>query len=165
MMLREAIEQYILWRQAHGAKFTSEASVLRRFLGYADGHAACDAVTKAQVLAYLAGKGPLTRYRENKYYALAGFWRYAISRDHASRSPLPDNEPRYHQPGRDRTSTRPTNCDGSSILRPSRSAGTAPGNWTRSHSGLCLSCYMEPGCASVRRRALPRRISICKKPS
>jgi site-specific recombinase XerD len=94
MMLREAVEQYILWRQAHGAKFTSEASVLRRFLGCADGHAACDAVTEAQVLAYLAGKGPLTRYRENKYYALDGFWRYAISRDHASRSPLPDNEPR-----------------------------------------------------------------------
>jgi hypothetical protein len=45
MMLREAIEQYIVWRQAHGAKFTSEAGVLRRFLGYADGHAACDAVT------------------------------------------------------------------------------------------------------------------------
>lgn len=94
MMLHEAIEQYIVWRQAHGAKFTSEVGVLRRFLGYADGHAACDAVTKAQVLAFLAGKGPLTRYRENKYYALAGFWRYAISRDHASRSPLPDNEPR-----------------------------------------------------------------------
>jgi integrase len=94
MMLREAIEQYILWRQAHGAKFVSDAGVLRRFLGYADGDAACDAVTKAQVLAFLAGKGPLTRYRENKYCALGGFWRYAISRDLASRSPLPDNEPR-----------------------------------------------------------------------
>ena len=40
------------------------------------------------------GKGPLTRNRENKYYALAGFWRHAISRGHAARSPLPDNEPR-----------------------------------------------------------------------
>ena len=54
------------------------------FLGYADGDAACDAVTTAQVLAFLAGKGPLTRHRENKYYALAGFWRYAISRGHAT---------------------------------------------------------------------------------
>jgi integrase len=94
MMLREAIEQYILWRQAHGAKFTCEGDVLRRLLRYADGDAACDAVTTAQVLTFLVGKGPLTRNRENKYYALAGFWRYAISRDHASRSPLPDNEPR-----------------------------------------------------------------------
>ena len=30
MMLREAIEQYILWRQAHGAKFTTGANLLRQ---------------------------------------------------------------------------------------------------------------------------------------
>jgi site-specific recombinase XerD len=94
MMLRDAIGQYILWRQAHGAKFTTGADLLRRFLGYAEGDAACDAVSTTQVLAFLAGKGPLTRHRENKYYALAGFWRHAISRGHASHSPLPDNEPR-----------------------------------------------------------------------
>jgi len=94
MTLHEAIEQYILWRQAHGAKFTNNLYILRCFLRYTDGNAACDAVTRAQVLTFLAGNGPLTRYRENKYYTLAGFWRHAISRGHASRSPLPDNEPR-----------------------------------------------------------------------
>src|SRR3954447_13168649 len=51
-------------------------------------------VTTAQVLAYLAGEGPPTRHRENKYYALAGFWRHAISRGHAARSPMPDDAPR-----------------------------------------------------------------------
>ena len=94
MTLREAIEQYVLWRQAHGAKFTTGANLLRSFLGHADGDAACDAVTTAQVLAFLAGEGPLTRHRENKYYALAGFWRHAISRGHARRSPLPNDEPK-----------------------------------------------------------------------
>ena len=94
MTLREAIEQYIVWRRAHGAKFTTGANLLRHFLGYADGDAACDLVTTAQVLAFLAGTGPLTRHRENKHYALAGFWRHAISRGHAEHSPLPDNEPR-----------------------------------------------------------------------
>src|SRR5712671_4850193 len=94
MTLREAIGQYILWRRAHGAKFTACANLLRHFLGYADGNAACDAVTTAQVLAFLAGKGPLARHRENKYYALAGFWRHAISRGHAMRSPLPNSEPK-----------------------------------------------------------------------
>jgi site-specific recombinase XerD len=94
MILREAIEQYVLWRQAHGAKFTTGANLLRRFLDHAEGDAACDAVTTGQVLAFLAGKGPPTRQRENKYYALAGFWRHAISRGHATRSPMPDNEPR-----------------------------------------------------------------------
>ena len=94
MTLREAIERYILWRKAHGAKFTSGANLLRQLLRHADGDAECDAVSTAQVLAFLAGAGPLTRHRENKYYSLAGFWRHAISRGHATRSPLPDNEPR-----------------------------------------------------------------------
>lgn len=94
MTLREAIEQYILWRQAHGAKFATARNLLRQFLRHADGDAECDAVTTAQVLAFLAGKGPVTRHRENKNYALAGFWRYAISRGYARCSPLPDNEPR-----------------------------------------------------------------------
>lgn len=94
MTLREAIEQYVLWRQAHGAKFTTARNLLRQFLRHANGDAGCDAVTTAQVLAFLAGKGPLTRHRENKNYALAGFWRYAISRGYARCSPLPDDEPR-----------------------------------------------------------------------
>jgi site-specific recombinase XerD len=94
MMLRDAIERYILWRRAHGAKFTTGANLLRHFLRYADGNATCDAVTTSQVLAFLAGNGPLARHRENKYYALAGFWRHAISRGHATRSPLPNSEPK-----------------------------------------------------------------------
>jgi site-specific recombinase XerD len=94
MTLCEAIEQYILWRQAHGAKFTGSAGILRRFLRCAEGNVGCDAVTSVQVLNFLGGSGPLTRLRENKYYALVGFWRYAISRGHATRSPLPDNEPK-----------------------------------------------------------------------
>jgi site-specific recombinase XerD len=93
MILREAIERYVLWRRAHGAKFTTGASLLRRFLRHGDGDAACDAVTTGQILAYL-GEGPPTRQRENKYYALAGFWRHAISRGHAARSPMPDDAPR-----------------------------------------------------------------------
>jgi site-specific recombinase XerD len=94
MTLREAIEQYILWRQAHGAKFTTASNLLRHFLRYADGDAECDAVSTAQVLAFLAGARQLTRNRENKYYTLAGFWRHAISRGHATRSPLPNSEPK-----------------------------------------------------------------------
>ena len=94
MILREAIERYVLWRQAHGAKFTTGASLLSGFLDHADGDAACDAVTMAQILAYLTADGRPTRHRENRYYALAGFWRHAISRGHAVRSPMPDDAPR-----------------------------------------------------------------------
>lgn len=93
MILRDAIERYILWRRAHGAKYTTAANLLRRFLDHADGDAACDAVTTGQVLGYLA-ESPPTRHRENRYYALAGFWRHAISRGHTARWPIPDDAPR-----------------------------------------------------------------------
>ena len=94
MILREAIERYVLWRRAHGAKFTTATNILRRFLDHADGDAACDAVTTGQVLAYLAGDGPPARCHENRYYALAGSWRHAISRGHAAHSPMPVDAPR-----------------------------------------------------------------------
>ncbi len=94
MTLRNAIDQYIAWRQVHGAKFVNQAYILRRWLKSVDGEVGCDAATAAQVHAYLAGNGPLTTYRAVKYGVLAGFYRYAISRGYASVSPLPDNEPR-----------------------------------------------------------------------
>ncbi len=94
MKLKDAIEHYVAWRQAHGAKFVTARNLLRQFLHHADGDAGCDAVTRTQVLAFLAGKVPVSRHRENKHYALAGFWRYAISRGYARASPLPDIERR-----------------------------------------------------------------------
>ena len=94
MKLREAIDRYVAWQRSHGAKFESSAFVLNLFLKSIDEETACDAVTRSQVCTFLAGKGPLTRYRENKDGALAGFYRYAISRGYTSSSPLPDDEPR-----------------------------------------------------------------------
>ena len=100
MILRDAINDYIAWRQAHGAKFHSSASVLHCFCKHVGGNIGCDAVAEADVLGFLAGNGSLTRYRANKYGALAGFYRYAISRGYASRSPLParDDESRRPRP-------------------------------------------------------------------
>ena len=96
MMLRDAVNDYVAWRRAHGAKFDSGAGLLHRFLKQVDGNIGCDAVTQGDVLDFLAGEGRLTRHRANKYGALAGFYRYAISRGHVIRSPLParDDEPR-----------------------------------------------------------------------
>ena len=96
MTLLDTVEAYIGWRRAHGAKFITNAWVLRMFCKHVGDGIDCDAVRESDVLCFLVGKGPLTRSRANKYGALAGFWRYAISRGHAARSPLPapDDEPR-----------------------------------------------------------------------
>lgn len=128
MILREAIERYVLWRRAHGAKFTTGAELLCRFLDHADGDAACDAVTTAQVLAYLASASLATRHRENRYYALAGFWRHAISRGNAMRSPMPADAPRSPS-GHPPTYTHATSLRAFSIPRPWRQAGVVRSSW------------------------------------
>ncbi len=94
MNLQEAIDRYIEWQRSHGAKFETSARMLLLFAKGIGGEIDCDAVTRPHIHDYLAGNGPLTRYRENKYGVLAGFYRYAISRGYASSSPLPDNEPK-----------------------------------------------------------------------
>ena len=94
MNLQGAMDKSIEWQRSHGAKFETSADTLLRFAKGIDGEVDCDAVTRSQALDYLAGNGPMTRYRENRCCALAGFYRYAISRGYASSSPLPDNEPK-----------------------------------------------------------------------
>lgn len=96
MILRDAIDRYVAWRRAHGARFITSASTLYQFCNSLPERVGCDEVAEDDVRRFLAGTGPLTRYRANKYGALAGFYRYAVSRGHAVRSPLPpaDEEPR-----------------------------------------------------------------------
>ena len=94
MKLGEAINHYVAWRQAQGAKFTTARNLLQQFVRDIGPGTDCDEVSRVQVLAFLVGHGPRTRHRDNKAYALAGFWRFAISRGYGSSSPLPASERR-----------------------------------------------------------------------
>lgn len=98
MTVRDAIEQFILWRRSLGSSFVTESSVLRHFLKGIDSGVDCNAVTTEQIRTFLAGDGPLTQTRALKYSVLTGFYRYAISRGYALRWPLPDNEPKKPRP-------------------------------------------------------------------
>ena len=96
MILQDAIDRYVAWRRAHGAKFDTGAHTLYSFSKHVGRNIDCGSVDDADVLSFLAGNGRLTRHRANKYSALTGFYRYAISRGYAARSPLPaaEDEPR-----------------------------------------------------------------------
>jgi len=94
MTLRDAIDENIGRRRVHGAKFRSSGHLLRQFARTVGDSVPSDGIADRQVLDFLAGDGPLTRTRSNKRAALAGFYRYAISRGYANRAPLPDNEHR-----------------------------------------------------------------------
>jgi len=92
VILSQAIAEYVAWRRSHGARFVTSAHVLHQFCKSLPEETPCDMVTQSDALRFLQGDGRLTRTRKNRYGALAGFYRYAISRGHAPRSPLPPAE-------------------------------------------------------------------------
>ncbi len=98
MILQDAIDRYVAWRQAHGAKFDTSARVLHYFSRHVGENIDCGTVADEDVLSFLAGNSQLTRYRANKYSALTGFYRYAISRGYAEQSPLPASEDEPRKP-------------------------------------------------------------------
>jgi integrase/recombinase XerD len=94
MNLQQLIERYVSYRQALGERFHSNAAILRAF-GRAIGPGVeVGDVRAEQTSVYLTGTGPITSYWHNKYQALLGFYRYAISRGHASEVPLPSELPK-----------------------------------------------------------------------
>ena len=93
MTLREAIEQYIDWQRARGARFVSSAYALRRFARSVGAEARCDTVSNDQAAAFLGRSGPGAGLLSFEHYALAGFYRYAVARGLATRSPLPARPP------------------------------------------------------------------------
>jgi integrase/recombinase XerD len=92
MKLSEAVAGYVGHKQAMGMRFHTEARILRSFCR-TSGEATVQEVTASQVLAFLAGTGPVTRFWERKHTALGGFYRFAIARGHIDRSPLPRTVP------------------------------------------------------------------------
>ena len=92
MTLREAVERYVAWQRDHGAKFHSSAQTLAAFYRRTGADRDCDTVGEDEIRCFLAGKGVLTRTRSVKYGTLAGFYRFALSRGHVSRSPMPPRE-------------------------------------------------------------------------
>ena len=92
MTLRESVERYVAWQRNHGAKFHSSAQTLNTFCRQVGEDRDCDTVGEDDVRRFLAGKGVLTRTRAVKYGTLAGFYRFALSRGHVSRIPMPPRE-------------------------------------------------------------------------
>ena len=92
MKLSDAVAGYVGHKQSMGMRFRTEARILRSFCR-ASGDVTMQEVTASQVLAFLAGTGPVTRFWERKHSALAGFYKYAVGRGHADLSPLPRTVP------------------------------------------------------------------------
>ena len=92
MTLREAVDRYVAWQRDHGARFRSSAETLDTFCRRMGEDRDCDTVGEDEIRRFLAGNGALTRTRAVRYGTLAGFYRFALSRGHVSRSPMPPRE-------------------------------------------------------------------------
>ena len=93
MTLHAAIDRYVAWRQAQGARFKAQAYVLRRYSRGAGDGVGCDEVRSDEARAFVAG-ATASNNRAYKHSVLTGFYRYAIARGLATRSPLPVTAPK-----------------------------------------------------------------------
>ncbi len=92
MKLLESVTQYVVYKQSVGQSFTTDEIILKAFCRHV-GHISLQSITKEQVQHYLKGKRPITSFWTRKHTALAGMFRFAVSRGHLTISPLPAQQP------------------------------------------------------------------------
>lgn len=94
MKLTQLIALYVTFRKSLGQDFESDEKRLRTFSRFVGERADIRSVKPPRVTAFLAGRGPLTRYWHLKYGTLRGFFSYAVTRGYLSTSPLPATVPK-----------------------------------------------------------------------
>ncbi len=94
MNLQALIARYVAFKRALGERCETAASRLQGFSRAVGEGTHIGDVRHAQVLAFLNGDGPVTRAWHARYYALRGFYRYALSRGFVSDDPLPKVVPK-----------------------------------------------------------------------
>lgn len=88
MRLSTAVQTYVDYKRGLGMKFLSERGIFAAFC-LALGEIDLVCVTSARVWRFLCPRGHQTRGSEIKYFALRGFYKFAMARGYVSRSPLP----------------------------------------------------------------------------
>ena len=89
MRLCETIPKYVAAKRSSGMAFDKGAYTLRAFTKIAGGRTSVSKVSSDVVRTFLNSHGSGTRYWNEKYHTLSGFWTFAIQRGYTDRSPLP----------------------------------------------------------------------------
>lgn len=97
MKLKTAVTNYIAFKQGSGMRFRADAGVLRAFYR-AMGDIEINEVDPGTVEAFLKGNGKVTAFWNQKYKVLRSFYRFAVARGTADRSPLPKMTPKNPAP-------------------------------------------------------------------
>lgn len=97
MRLSDVVAEYVAYKRALGMRFNTEAEILGSFCRGV-GDVPLVGVTADQVRTYLDGDKPVSSYWQRKYTAIAGLYRFALSRGYAVTSPLPRYRPQLPPP-------------------------------------------------------------------
>lgn len=97
MKLSKIIGKYVIFKKSLGLQFRCEALRLKAF-GRIAGNINIEKVNPQSVLTFLVGRGLVTSSWFAKFQTLSGFYRFAISRGHATSSPLPKTRPKMPDP-------------------------------------------------------------------
>ncbi|TIU60171.1 MAG: integrase, partial [Mesorhizobium sp.] len=93
MMLTDVVDVYLAKQRSLGMRFESAEVLLRRFCRVL-GNPEISEITPETVAAFLQGSGSLSAAWMLRYKVLSGFYRFAVSRGHATFSPLPTTIPK-----------------------------------------------------------------------
>jgi integrase/recombinase XerD len=93
MKMLEVVDAYVTLQRSRGMRFDAANKMLRHFcrvLGNPD----INQVSVDEVAKFIRGAGLPSATWTLKFKVLSGFYRFAISRDHAKESPLPQSLPK-----------------------------------------------------------------------
>ncbi|BCH34922.1 putative integrase/recombinase y4rB [Mesorhizobium sp. L-8-10] len=93
MMLTDVVDVYLAKQRSLGMRFESAEVLLRRFCRVL-GNPEISEITPETVAVFLQGSGSLSAAWMLRYNVLSGFYRFAVSRGHATFSPLPTTIPK-----------------------------------------------------------------------
>jgi integrase/recombinase XerD len=93
MMVADAVQEYVVYKQALGMSYKGRALKLNAFARFI-GPINLDEVTPDMVRNFLNGHGPVTTEWFNKFWVLNTFFRFAIARGYAKENPLPRTKPK-----------------------------------------------------------------------
>lgn len=94
MNINDLVTRYVAFRRGLGDKFQSNEAVLLSFCRAVGPRTPIKRIRLKAVTAFLDGTGPITRAWHGRYFALKGFFQFAISRGHLKKAPLPTELPK-----------------------------------------------------------------------
>jgi integrase/recombinase XerD len=94
MNIDDLVTHYVTFRRTLGECCQTNEALLRSFCRSVGPQTPVAAIGAEAVTAYLTGAGPVTSAWHIKYHALKGFFRFAVSRGHLDRAPLPSVLPK-----------------------------------------------------------------------